>query len=92
MKSLCNKAGVRYFRFHTIRHSGASLMDQCNVPMGAIQKVLGHESRRTTEIYLHSAGDLERKAMSVYEAARSHSQEEYQRKSQCESQDRKSVV
>lgn len=58
MKSLCNKAGVRYFRFHTIRHSGASLMDQCNVPMGAIQKVLGHESRRTTEIYLHSAGDL----------------------------------
>ena len=32
MKRLCKKAGVRYFRFHPIRHSGASIMDgeQCS--------------------------------------------------------------
>jgi integrase len=67
IKSLCNKAGVRHFRFHALRHAGASLMDNANVPIGAIQKILGHENRTTTEIYLHSIGDLEREAMDVFE-------------------------
>ena len=52
MKTLCEKAGVRYFRYHPIRHSGASTMDNNNVPLGSIQRILGHESRKTTEIYL----------------------------------------
>jgi integrase len=70
MKRLCEKAGVRYFRFHPIRHSGASIMDGRNVPLGAIQRILGHDNRKTTEIYLHSIGDLEREAIEVFERAR----------------------
>ena len=31
MRTLCKKAGVRYFRFHGIRHSGASVMENNNV-------------------------------------------------------------
>lgn len=73
MKRLCDKAGVRYFRFHPIRHSGASIMDGNNVPIGAIQRILGHENRKTTEIYLHSIGDLEREAIAVFECARENS-------------------
>ena len=73
MKRLCEKAGVRYFRFHPLRHAGASVMDSNNVPMGAIQRILGHENRKTTEIYLHSIGDLERDAMAVFEQAREKS-------------------
>ncbi len=73
MKSLCEKAGVRYFRFHPIRHSGASIMDGNNVPIGAIQRILGHENRKTTEIYLHSIGDMERDAMDAFERAREKS-------------------
>ncbi len=73
MKRLCKKAGVRYFRFHPIRHSGASIMDGNGVPLGAIQRILGHENRRTTEIYLHSMGDSEREAMRVFEQARQES-------------------
>lgn len=73
MKRLCEKAGVRYFRFHPIRHSGASIMDGNNVPIGAIQRILGHENRKTTEIYLHSIGDLEREAINVFERAREKS-------------------
>ena len=44
-------------------------MDSRNVPIGAIQRLLGHENRTTTEIYLHNIGDLERTAMAVYEQA-----------------------
>jgi integrase len=73
MKRLCEKAAVRYFRFHPLRHAGASTMDGNNVPMGAIQRILGHENRKTTEIYLHSIGDLERQAIAVFERAREKS-------------------
>jgi len=86
MRTLCKNAGVEYFRFHPLRHAGASLMDGNNVPISAIQRILGHESRRTTEIYLHSIGDMERNAMAVFERARkkshtdSHTAEKAQKK------------
>lgn len=70
MRTLCKKAGVKYFRFHALRHSGASIMENNNVPIGSIQKILGHENRSTTEIYLHSIGEAERVAIAVYERAR----------------------
>jgi len=73
MKSLCAKEGVKYFRFHPIRHSGASIMDGNNVPIGAIQRIIGHENRKTAEIYLHSIGDLERDAIITFEHARENS-------------------
>ena len=68
MKTLCCKAGVRYFRFHALRHFGASALDHANVNLGSIQRLLGHESRSTTEMYLHSIGEAEREAMNVLEA------------------------
>lgn len=49
MRILCDRAGVQYFRFHALRHAGASVMDKSNVPIGAIQRILGHENRTTTE-------------------------------------------
>jgi integrase len=67
MDTLCRKAGVKYFCFHALRHFGASLLDQMNVPIGTIQRILGHENRTTTEIYLHSFGDSERKAMKIFD-------------------------
>jgi len=69
MRTLCQKAGVKYFRYHALRHLGASILDNKNVPMGDIQKILGHENRSTTEIYLQSIGQSERKAMEVLEQA-----------------------
>ena len=73
MQTLCRKAGVRYFRFHALRHTGASIMDNSNVPIGAIQEILGHENRTTTEIYLHNISGAARRAMAVYESARGNS-------------------
>ena len=76
MQKLCEKAGVRYFRYHPLRHSGASTMDNNHVPIGSIQRILGHENRTTTEIYLHSIGDQEREAIAVYESVRKKSHTE----------------
>ncbi|MCH6569113.1 MAG: tyrosine-type recombinase/integrase [Acidobacteria bacterium] len=73
MKGLCKKAGVRYFNFHALRHSGASVMDSLGVPIGSIQRILGHQQRRTTEDYLQSIGDSERQAMAMFEEASTNS-------------------
>ncbi len=69
MRTLCEKAGVGHFGFHALRHAGASLLDASNIPIGTIQRILGHENRTTTEIYLHSIGDGERHAIEVFELA-----------------------
>lgn len=69
MSTLCEKAGVKYFRFHPIRHSGASVMESRRVPTVAIQRILGHENRKTTEIYLHSMGGAEVDAIRAFEGA-----------------------
>ena len=73
MRTLCAKAGVRYFRFHPLRHLGASILDRANVNIGSIQRILGHENRATTEIYLHSIGEAEREAMKIFEEASENS-------------------
>jgi integrase len=73
LRTLCKKAGVRRFSFHALRHSGASILDNMNVPLGTIQKILGHENRTTTEIYLHSIGGSEMEAMSIFELATQNS-------------------
>lgn len=68
MKALCKSAGVKYFRYHALRHLTASMLDDLGVPIGAIQRILGHQNRRTTEIYLHSIGEAEREAMAKLES------------------------
>jgi len=65
MKALCRKARVRYFRFHAFHHFGASMLDRGKAPIGVIQRILGHQNRSTTEIYLHSIGEAEREAMKI---------------------------
>ncbi|MEW6672854.1 MAG: site-specific integrase [Thermodesulfobacteriota bacterium] len=70
MGTLCTRAKVRYFRYHALRHLTASVLDDLGVPLGSIQRILGHQNRRTTEIYLHSIGEAERAAMRKLETTR----------------------
>lgn len=70
MKTLCSKANVPYFRFHPLRHAGASLMDTANIPITSIQNILGHECRKTTEIYVHANEGHKAVIMELYEEAR----------------------
>jgi len=68
MATLCKNAGVKYFRYHALRHLTASILDDLGIPIGVIQRILGHQNRRTTEIYLHSIGEAERQAMAKLES------------------------
>lgn len=70
MTTLCDNADVKYFRYHALRHMTASILDDLGVPIGAIQRILGHQNRQTTEIYLHSIGEAERAAMNKLEGSR----------------------
>ena len=70
MKSLCEKAGVKYFRFHPLRHAGASFMENIGIPISHIQEILGHENRKTTEGYIHSLGNNKIKAIEKLQNAR----------------------
>jgi len=73
LERLIREAGVKRFTFHCLRHHGASTLDNAGVPIGVTQKLLGHEQRQTTELYLHSISGSERAAMEIFEEIRSKS-------------------
>jgi len=74
MRTLCRRAGVKYFRYHTLRHLGASLMAQSGVPIRTIQEILGHEKMSTTEIYLHNITGAEINAIETLEENYQHTE------------------
>ncbi|MCJ2165226.1 MULTISPECIES: site-specific integrase [unclassified Pseudodesulfovibrio] len=59
MKILCERAGVKHFTFHAIRHLTASLMAEGGKDMAKIQAILRHKNLMTTTIYIHRLGIME---------------------------------
>jgi integrase len=56
MKKLCNRAKVKPFGFHAIRHLTASILYKKGNPVSAIQAILRHKSPNTTTRYLRTIG------------------------------------
>jgi integrase len=56
MKRLCEKAGVKHFGFHAIRHLTATILYHSGNGLSVMQTVLRHNSPTTTNQYLKSIG------------------------------------
>ncbi len=56
MGHLCDKAKVKRFGFHAIRHLSATILYHLGYEVAIIQAILRHKSPRTTEKYLKSLG------------------------------------
>lgn len=60
-----NKAGLAGLRIHDLRHSFASALVNHGVPIYDVQKLLGHQSIKTTERYSHLSPERLRQSASA---------------------------
>ena len=67
LATLCKRVGVKDFRFHNLRHFGASTLLDLGFSKADIQLILGHEKGTTTDIYLQSLDPSTRNAIEGYE-------------------------
>jgi integrase len=68
MRSICKRAGVPQYGFHTIRHFVAScLYDKKRVSLPVISKLLRHKNLQTTERYLQAIDPRFRDTMRLLE-------------------------
>ena len=50
-------------RFHDLRHSYATWLVSCGLPVNDVQRVMGHENASTTlELYTHQSGHADQRA------------------------------
>ena len=50
---LVRAAGIKDFRWHDLRHTYASRLRQCGVPLGHIAELMGHKGLSMTRRYAH---------------------------------------
>lgn len=59
----CEKAGIKDFTFHDLRHTAASWLVSDGVPLEVVKELLGHSSITMTERYAHLAPHKVREAV-----------------------------
>lgn len=67
IRSLCEKAEVKRFTFHNLRHYSASKMANAGVAITDIQEILGHTKTTTTNDYLQAIKGSLRSAINKLE-------------------------
>jgi integrase/recombinase XerD len=66
IKEYCSSANIKErITPHVLRHSFATEMYHQNVPLSAIQSMLGHSNIAETSIYIHVSDQLQRQALEL---------------------------
>ena len=66
IKEYCSKADIKNrITPHVLRHTFATEMYHNNVPVSAIQSMLGHSKKAETSIYIHVSDQLQRQALEL---------------------------
>lgn len=67
-KNFCNRHGLKYIRFHDLRHSTATLLLEEDVPLKAIQQRLRHSRYQTTaDLYTHVTRKVDEETTSKFD-------------------------
>ena len=56
-RKVCDKVGIKNFRWHDVRHTTASYLAQNGASLVEIGSVLGHQSPSVTAPYTHFVAD-----------------------------------
>ena len=66
---LCDKAGIKRFCMHALRHTYATRAIEYGMPPKTLQKLLGHASIKTTmDRYVHVTEDFMLNAVQIFES------------------------
>jgi integrase len=65
LRRACKRAGLRHVGWHVLRHTFASHLVMRNVPLKAVQELLGHATIEMTMRYTHLSPDARRDAVRV---------------------------
>ena len=58
-----NRSGLPHIRFHDLRHTAGTRMVEAGVDLETVRKLMGHASLTTTQRYLHSNDQQQRRAV-----------------------------
>jgi len=67
-KNAIRRSGIRYCRFHDLRHTFASRLVEKNVNIVTVKELLGHANINTTMRYAHPAPEYKRQAVEMINA------------------------
>ena len=71
-KTACDRAGIKDFTPHGLRHTCAAWLVQNDVSIRKVAKLLRHRDIRTTMRYAHLSPDSAREAVKTLDVVRSH--------------------
>ena len=63
--TVLEKANIKNFRFHDLRHTAATRMTEMGIDLGVVQEILGHSDIKTTMRYAHPVPERKLKAIEV---------------------------